>query len=124
MSWTGTPHFCPSTSRQANSSAARICVRLLYSDAVGLAIRNRISSRRAGSRPSRYDLKSLNGLDGALAAAAHLAEPDQTLVGLDFYDRANEATPMAAVGVPQRCLERHGDGRGADVGDLHCDTAR
>src|SRR5262249_48029064 len=68
--------------------------------------------------------KAVDGLDGTLAATAHLAQPDESFVGLDFYDGANEATPMAAVGVPKRSFERHGDGRGADVGDLHCDTAR
>ena len=57
--------------------------------------------------------------DGALAAAAHLAEPDEPFVGLDLDDGADEAPPMAAVRVAQRRLERHGDGGGPDVGDLH-----
>src|SRR6266513_5386628 len=54
ISDTGTRHSCPSRSRQANSTAASIWVRRLYSEAVGLAMRKRSSSRRAGSRPRRY----------------------------------------------------------------------
>src|SRR5262249_19678017 len=69
-------------------------------------------------------LETLNGLDGALTAATHLTEADNPVVGLDFYDGANEATPVAPVCMPERRFERHGDGRGADVGDLHRDTAR
>src|SRR5204863_8172349 len=57
---TGTSHFCPRMSRHANSSAARICVRLLYSDAVGFAMTNRISSRRVGSCPTRYGFRPWN----------------------------------------------------------------
>ena len=59
----------------------------------------------------------------ALPAAAHLAQADEPFVGLDLDDGADEASPVAAVGVPQRRLERHGDGRGPDVGDLHGDTS-
>ena len=56
---------------------------------------------------------------GGLAAAAHLAQADEPLVGLDLDDGADEAPPVAAVGVPERRLQRDGDGRGSDVGDLH-----
>ena len=56
---------------------------------------------------------------GRFAAAAHLAEPDQPVVGFDFDDGADEAPPVAAVGMPQRRFERDGDGRGPNVGDLH-----
>ena len=52
----GTPHAWPRMSRQANSRAARICVRLLYSEAVGLAMRKRISSIRDGSWPHEVSL--------------------------------------------------------------------
>ena len=55
------------------------------------------------------------------AAAAHLAEADEAVVGLDLDDRADESAPMAAVRVPQRRLEWHGHGCRADVGNLHRD---
>jgi hypothetical protein len=54
-----------------------------------------------------------------LAAATHLAQPDQTLVRLHLHDRPHEPPPVAAVRVPQRRLERHGHWRRADVLDLH-----
>jgi hypothetical protein len=59
-----------------------------------LAIRKRISSSRKDVR-----LESVERRDRAFAAATHLAKTDQSIVGLDLDDRANEPTPMAAVGV-------------------------
>src|SRR6266542_3573057 len=52
-----------------------------------------------------------------LAAAAHLAQADIAVRRFDFDDRAHESTPVRAVAVQQRCLERNGNGRGADRGD-------
>ena len=56
---------------------------------------------------------------GRFAAAAHFAEADEAVVGFDFDDGADEAAPVAAVGVAQRRFQRDGDGGGADVGDAH-----
>src|SRR5207248_2189191 len=56
---------------------------------------------------------------GRLAAAAHLTEPDEPVLGLELHDRADEAAPVRAVRMPQRRLERDGHGGRADVGDLH-----
>ena len=74
---------------------------------------------RAGSWPTRYGFSPWKAASAALAAAAHLAEADEAVVGLDLDDRADEAPPVAAVRVAQRRLERDGDGCGPDVGDLH-----
>ena len=56
---------------------------------------------------------------GRFPAAAHFAEADEAVIGFDFDDGADEAAPVAAVGVAQRGFERDGDGGGADVGDFH-----
>ena len=56
---------------------------------------------------------------GRFAAAAHLAEPGQALVGLDLDDGAHEAAPMRAVRMAERRLERDRDRGGAEIGDLH-----
>ena len=56
---------------------------------------------------------------GRFPAAAHLAQADQALVGLDLDDRPHEPPPVAAVGMPQRRLQRHRHARRPDVGDLH-----
>ena len=97
-------------------------MRLLYSDAVGLAIWNRISSRRAGVVADEIRLHRAEHRLGRLAAAAHLAQPDEPVVGLHLDDRADEPAPVAAVGVAQRRFERHRHRGGADVDDLHADT--
>jgi hypothetical protein len=54
---------------------------------------------------------------GTLAATAHLAQADQPLIGLDLDDGAHEVAPVAAIGVPQRSLQRHGHRGGAQIGD-------
>src|SRR5262249_27554360 len=54
-----------------------------------------------------------------LAAAAHLAESDETVVRLDLDDRADEAPPMTPIRVAKRRLEGDADGGGPDVDDLH-----
>src|SRR5690606_35209522 len=64
-------------------------------------------------------LEARNGQLGALAAAAHLADADETIVGFDLYQGANEAPPVRAVGMPERSLQRHGHGSGSYVDDLH-----
>jgi len=69
--------------------------------------------------PDEVGLEAVERRDGTLAAAAHLAEADDPFVGLDFHDRADEASPVRTVGMPQRCGQRHRHRRGADVGDLH-----
>ena len=109
MSQTGTPHAWPRMSRQANSSAASTCVRLLYSDAVGFAMQEAhlLEARRVV--PDEVRLHRAEDRLGRFAAAAHLAEADEPVVGLHLDDRADEAAPVAAVGVAQRRFERHGD---------------
>ena len=82
-------------------------------------MRKRISSSRAGIVADEIRLQRAERGLGRLAAAAHLAQPDQAVVGLDLDDGADEPPPVAAVRVAQRRLERNGDGGRADVGDLH-----
>ena len=62
-----------------------------------------------GIAADEVSLEALERGRGGLAAAAHLAEADETVVGLDLDDGADEAAPVAAVPVAQRRLERHGD---------------
>ena len=56
---------------------------------------------------------------GGLASAAHLAQADDAVVGLDFYDGSNEAAPVTSVGMTQWRLKRHCNGGRANVADLH-----
>src|ERR1039457_6120445 len=56
---------------------------------------------------------------GRFAAATHFAQPDDAVIGLHFDDGADEPSPVAAIGVAQRGLERHRDRGGADIPDLH-----
>ena len=64
-------------------------------------------------------LEPIEGGDRAFAAAAHFAESDQSVIGLDFDDRAHEPAPVAPVGVTERRGERHADGGSPDIDDLH-----
>ena len=82
-------------------------------------MRNRISSRRAGSWPTRYGLHRAEDGFGGFPAAAHFAQPDQAVVGLHFDDRAHKAAPMAAIGVAQGRFQRDGDRGRPDIPDLH-----
>src|SRR6185312_16550843 len=50
-------------------------------------------------------------------AAAHLAETDDSITGLDLDDGPDEATPVCTVAVPQGAREGHGHRGGADIGD-------
>ncbi len=52
---------------------------------------------------------------GRFAAAAHFAQADQAVIGFHFDDGADEAAPVAAIGVAQRGFQRHRDGGGPDV---------
>src|SRR3989442_12482686 len=54
-----------------------------------------------------------------LSTTAHFAEPDQTLISLNFNDGTNEPSPVTAVCMPERRLEWNSYGRGSDVGDFH-----
>ena len=45
--------------------------------------------------------------------------PVEAVIGLDLDDGADEAAPVAAVGVAQRRLERDRDGGGPNIGDFH-----
>jgi hypothetical protein len=64
-------------------------------------------------------LQPVKGGGGALAPSAHLAEADEAVVRLDLDDRADEASPVAAVRVAKRRLERDGDRRRPDIGYSH-----
>src|SRR5581483_431067 len=56
---------------------------------------------------------------GRFAAAAHLAQSDDAVIGFDFDDRANESAPMAAVSVAERSSERNPDRSRTDIADPH-----
>src|ERR1017187_3563680 len=76
-------------------------------------------SMRAGSWPTRIGLHGAeNGL-GRFASAAHFAEPDDTVIGLHFYDGADKASPVAAIGMAQGGFQGHGHRGGAKIPDLH-----
>ena len=108
----------------ADQVQARELDRRVQLDAVVVQRRGRV----ADLLPQRLELERvvaaqaraerLEGGLGAVAAAAHLAQADQPVGGLDLDQRAHEAAPVRAVGVQQRRLERDGDGGRADVGDL------
>ena len=79
----------------------------------------RSCSSCSGSWPRRYGFSPWIASLGRLAAAAHLADAGEALVGIDLDDGADEAAPMRAVRVAERRLERDRDGGGPEVGDLH-----
>ena len=56
---------------------------------------------------------------GRFAAAAHFAEPDQAVIRLHFDDGADEASPVAAIGMAQRGFQRHRDRGRANIPDFH-----
>ena len=64
-------------------------------------------------------LERREGRRRAFAAAAHLAQPDETVVGLHLDDGAHEATPVAPVRVAKGRSEGDTDRRSPDVDDLH-----
>ena len=62
-------------------------------------------------------LQRREGARCIFTAAAHFAEADVTVIGLDLDDRAHEAPPMRAIAVQQRCFEWHRHGGRANRGD-------
>ncbi len=56
---------------------------------------------------------------GGFAAAAHFSKADEPVVGFDFDDGSNKASPVHAVGMAQWSFQRNGDRCRADVGDFH-----
>jgi len=64
---------------------------------------------------AQIGFQAAEGGFGGLSATAHFAQADQTIIGLDFNDAANEAPPMAAVGVAQRRFQRDAH-RGGESG--------
>ena len=54
------------------------------------------------------------------ASASHFAESYQSGVRLNLNDRANESAQVAAVGMTQWSLQRHGYRSRPNVDDLHC----
>ena len=87
-------------------------------------MRNRISSSCAGSWPTRYVFSARNAASAASPPPPISPRPTSPVVGLDLDDRADEAAPVAAVGVTQRRLERNGDGRRTQIGYSHGVGAR
>lgn len=87
--------------------------------------RRRVGDRERHLREARRvvaDQQRLDGTEhglGRLAAAAHLAETNEPVVGLDLDDRPDEPSPVAAVGVAKRRLDRNRHGRRSDVDNLH-----
>ena len=56
---------------------------------------------------------------GGFAAPAHLAQTDDAVIRLHFDDGADEAAPVAAIGVAQGGFQRHRHRGGANIPDLH-----
>src|SRR5439155_9834087 len=69
-------------------------------------------------------LQPLDQETGALAAAPELAQPDQTVVGLDLDDRAHEPAPVRAVRVPERRFQWDRHRRRAQILDLRLHELR
>ena len=67
--------------------------------------------------PAQVGLEPGKGPGRVLTATAHLAQPDVAVARFDLDDRAHEPSPVRAVAVAQRCLERHRHRRGADRAD-------
>src|SRR6266550_118804 len=53
------------------------------------------------------------------STTSHFAEPDQTLISLNFNDSTNEPSPVAAVCMSERRLQWNRHGRGPDVSNFH-----
>src|SRR5690606_7482519 len=68
-------------------------------------------------------LQALDGQLRAFASAPHLSQPGQPFVGLDLDDGADEPPPVGAVGMAQRRLQRHGNGRCFNIRNLHADSS-
>ena len=82
-------------------------------------MRKRISSRRAGSCPTRYDFIARKTASADSPPPPISPSPIDAVIGLDLDDGAHEPAPVAAVRVAQRRFQRNRDGCGADVYDLH-----
>ncbi len=72
-----------------------------------------------GIVPFQIRQQPAKGRFRALTSAAHLPQPDQTVIGFDFDDRANEAPPVCAGRMLQRRLQRHRHRGCTNVDDLH-----
>src|SRR2546422_10169715 len=55
-----------------------------------------------------------------LSTTPHFAEPDQTLISLNFNDGTNEPSPVTAVCMSQRRFQWNSYGRGSNVSNFHC----
>ena len=107
----------------ADDVEARELDRRVQLRAVVVEARGRVADREAQRlEPEDVVAAQVVGERGerarrVLAAAAHLAQADVAVGGLDLDDRAHEAAPVRAVAVQDRRLERHRDRGGADRGD-------
>src|SRR4051812_3433373 len=83
-------------------------------------------SRRVGDEKTQLfqasgiatDQVALHRAKGAfrrLSSASHLSQADDSGVGFDFNDCADESSPMAAICMAQWGLKRHSDGGGSEV---------
>ena len=91
--------------------------------AIVVEARRRIADREAQGFELEY-VVAFQVTDQALdtracdfAAAAKLTEADISVVSFHFNHRAHKAPPVRSVAVQQRRFERHGDRRGAYVGN-------
>ena len=57
-----------------------------------------------------------------LVRAAHLAKADESVVGFNFDNGSNEASPVDAVRMTQRRFKRNRNGCSANVFNLHGDS--
>src|SRR5690349_5867686 len=91
--------------------------------AIVVEARGRIADREAHRLepehvvPQQIALQRRERACRVFAAAAHFAEADVAVPGLDFDDRPYEAAPMRAIAVQQRCFERYRDRGRADRSD-------
>jgi hypothetical protein len=62
---------------------------------------------------NQVTLKRLKDGFRGFATATHFTEPDQTFISFDFNDRPHEPSPVTAVRMAQRRLERNSHSRRA-----------
>ena len=75
-----------------------------------------------GVVPDEVRLHGAEDRFSGFASATHFSKADEAVVRFNFDDGADEASPMAAVGMTQRSLQRDGDGGGTNIDDFHRQT--
>jgi hypothetical protein len=56
---------------------------------------------------------------GAFPTASHLSETDQSFIGLDFDDSADESAPVCTIGMTKRSLKRNRNRSRANIRNFH-----